>query len=293
MIKRLDNANDVEITTEKESKFWEKYFVNWFSKHILPTQTFKMYLEHTGFQVTASRCESLPYQFLQDFEKGNQNALNCVPKNHKDAQVLYSYLSKYRLSNGEPFRKLDEKVKSSDSQLLALNPVPVAESMTKIKSNKSFSSHLVHKISQPAISSAACSINLKNNNAEIPCRNPMFSGVAYVSSGNILPKTTPLSQQFSTLPCVSAGDTDSVLEKNNETPLCVNSKWNAEVQQFIGRTKSSNSRPAYIEYLERTAEKRTVSEIFLENKPSKKVYLFIFYYSTLFFTCIFSLAEKT
>ena len=282
MVKTVPPLGSVK-TVSKEKDFWEKEFVDWFSKHILPTQAFKLYMEQICVQITPSRLATLPFEFLQHFQKKNPNALNCLPDNPKDAQILYSFVHKYRQSNHYSQTSNDEtafkdffkssqsdftkKVKSSKSKMDT--PIFDSEKVPQLYDNKR-KFELVR-----SISSVTTTLNMPPINVTTFERSS-FSGVTSINTEPIN-VTMPFSEETS---CFSQLSTNNSLLGINKSK-CVNPKWNAEVQEFIGRTKSAHSRPAYVEYLEKTANKGNFGKS-LNKDFTKKVKNFVNSYCILF-----------
>jgi len=241
--------------------------VDWFSKNILPTQPFKLFMKKVCPNITSANLAAMPFDFLRQFESGDRYAINCLPTNHIEAQTLYSFVNQYRKmapdGKFEPsYRKVEEKkpekvmlksthelaVKASDVTI----PVLISGAPeSKQKSLKQDDQKPIESISKQKKVPVEHVVGTYNNTS---AQARQTTDTRKIISQ--IPKTdvqTPPSQQLFTPVGTVATFTTNRQSRVANLPLAserVNPRWNAEVQQFIGRTKSANSRPIYLEYLE-------------------------------------------
>ena len=282
-----------ESISENDKSVWEKHFVDWFSKQILPTQPFKLFMNKVSPNLSSANLAALPFDFLHHFESGDRYALNCLPTNHIEAQTLYSFVNQYRRlklegAGDKSFRRVEEKklqivqdetIYSMPSKIPDVSiPVLISETNpSKIKNLKQLEI-------QPIKSISNTSHKIPADHIVITCSNTTQGSLTSDSRKivNQIPAATMSSSRSQQLPLSADKIAPYIaLDEGNVTNLStvserVNPRWNAEVQQFIGRTKSANSRPIYLEYLEKTGA------VPASNEAHKKVSLLFAFACSVF-----------
>ena len=270
-IKSFDGSSASNRMVESECG-WEQHFVDWFSQHILPTTSFKLFLKNFYPKLTTSNLAFMPFDFLHQFCNGNWLARNCLPKSQLEAETLYAFLSKYKISNSEilsdePEMKLNEypALPISDEAQRHLPSkdvtIPVLISRSNLPSYEE-----TKQCVAPLECCSSTSSQFPMGNLTITCSNASTCSSNIKSlhkvntqanlSSSICPAKTLIASQSTATPAyakqVHIQDLDTSLKAAKPLDY-VNPRWNAEVQQFIGRTQSTNRQPIYLEYLKKTS----------------------------------------
>ena len=279
------------VTSAEDAKdVWEKRFVDWFSKQILPTRPFKLFMQNVCTNLTSTNLAAIPFDFLSHFESGDRYALNCLPNNHIEAQTLYSFVNQYRkmkpeFNLGESYRtvKKDASVsltlKTSHGHRQSAQDsdvtIPVLISgppQSKQKNPKQNDLKLIESISKTQKIPVKHAVKLRSIFTPASHTTDTRKIITHTSTTTMQSLQSPLLFAPVVTIATRYDKNQSGSANFSSASERVNPRWNAEVQQFIGRTKSASSRPIYLEYLEKKGE------VILSNDAIKKVFVILMFY---------------